>query len=103
MALGDLYNHLLRLTENIDLGRDILSSIMEAQVNVVNNRLSKTMQTLTVVSTILMSCSLIAGIYGMNFERMPELRQPWGYPMALGMMLFASLGLLAVFRKFRWI
>lgn len=90
----DVYNHVLRVSDNIDLGRDILTSIMDAQLAVVSNRLNEVMRVLTVVSTLLMVCSLVAGIYGMNFTHMPELDKAWGYP--------ASLGLMAVLSLFAW-
>ncbi len=99
----DLYNHCLRLAENIDLGRDILSSIMDAQLSIISNRLNEVMRTLTVVSTMLMISSLIAGIYGMNFKHMPELDWKLGYPMAIGLMVVGSVVALAIFRKRRWL
>ncbi|MCW5936305.1 MAG: magnesium/cobalt transporter CorA [Fimbriimonadaceae bacterium] len=99
LAFNDVYNHCMRLSENIDLGRDILTSIMDAQIGLVSNRLNEVMRTLTVVSTLLMVSSLIAGIYGMNFQYMPELQLRYGYPLALVSMVVASLVVIAVFKR----
>lgn len=95
----DVYNHILRVSDNIDLGRDILTSIMDAQLTVVSNRLNEVMRVLTVVSTLLMISSLVAGIYGMNFATMPELHWAYGYPLAIGLMVVLSLIAYGVFKK----
>lgn len=101
--LQDVYDHALRASESIDLGRDLLSTIMDAQLNVVSNRLNEVMRTLTVISTLMMACSLVAGIYGMNFRRMPELDWQWGYPFALGLMALVCAVILYLFRRKDWI
>lgn len=99
----DVYNHTIRLTENIDLARDILSTIMDAQLSVVSNRLNEVMRVLTVISTMLMACSLVAGIYGMNFDSIPELHWKYGYLFAYGLMA-ASCGVIFIlFKKKGWI
>lgn len=99
----DAYDHTLRLLEQVDLHRDILSGALEATLAQVSNRMNQVMKTLTVLSTILMSVTLIAGIYGMNFKRMPELEWEWGYPAALGAMALIAVVLFVVFRRKRWI
>lgn len=95
----DVYNHCLRISENIDLGRDILSSIMDTHLALVSNRLNDVMRVLTVISTVLMVCSLIAGIYGMNFAHMPELQWSFGYPLAILFMVISSALIVWVFRR----
>ncbi|MCX6359690.1 MAG: magnesium/cobalt transporter CorA [Armatimonadetes bacterium] len=100
--LQDVYDHALRLTEQIDLHRDILAGALDAAVAMAGNRMNQVMKTLTVVSTVLMSASLVAGIYGMNFQHMPELAQPYGYPAALSAMAVIALCLLVVFRRLRF-
>jgi magnesium transporter len=100
---NDLLNHCLRVAENADLGRDIVTSIMDAQLGLVSNRLNDVMRTLTVISTLLMVCGLVAGIYGMNFATMPELHWTYGYPFALGTMVVLCLIILWLFRRRRWI
>ena len=100
---SDLLSQCLRVTENADLGRDIVTSIMDAQLGMVSNRLNEVLRTLTVISTILMVCSLIAGIYGMNFTTMPELHWNLGYPFALGTMAFFAISIILIFRRKKWI
>lgn len=98
----DVYDHTLRLAEQVDLHRDILSGAMDALMAQTSNRLNQVMKTLTSVSTILMSVSLISGIYGMNFKNMPELNLTYGYYYALGAMAAVAIGLTIFFRKIDW-
>ncbi|HKG22632.1 MAG TPA: magnesium/cobalt transporter CorA [Blastocatellia bacterium] len=99
----DVYDHLIRVADSIDTLRDMLSSTMDAYLSVTGNRMNMVMKTLTSISTILMSVTLIAGIYGMNFEHMPELRWRYGYVGALAAMLAIGLGVYFYFRKIRWL
>lgn len=98
----DVYDHTLRLVEQVDLHRDILSGAFEAMMAQTNNRLNQVMKTLTGISTILMSAALISGIFGMNFKNMPELTTRYGYYYALGGMLLVAGGLAAYFRRIKW-
>jgi len=98
----DVYDHALRLVEQVDLQRDILSGTLDAVMAQTANRLNKVMKTMTGISTILMSSALIAGIYGMNFDNMPELRTHYGYFYTLGAMAAVSLGLALFFRRIKW-
>jgi magnesium transporter len=98
----DVYDHALRLVEQVDLQRDILSGTLDAVMAQTANRLNKVMKTMTGISTILMSAALIAGIYGMNFENMPELRTRYGYFFTLAGMAALSLGLVMFFRRIKW-
>lgn len=100
--LQDVYDHLVRVTDTIDTYRDLLSSALDSYLSLQSNQLNQLIKTLTLSSIILMSCSLIAGIYGMNFHYMPELTWPLGYLFALGMMLTVGLGLVLVFRSRKW-
>ncbi len=99
----DVYDHVLRVLEHIDLNRDLLASVLDANLNTVSNRLNQIMRVLTVASVVLMSMALVAGIYGMNFKFMPELGWRSGYPLALGAMLAIGLLELWVFRKMKWL
>jgi magnesium transporter len=99
----DVYDHVLRVTDAIDLYRELLSSALDASMSLTANRLNKVMRTLTASSIILMSMTLIAGIYGMNFDFMPELHWALGYPFALGLMLLIAGSLLALFRHIDWL
>lgn len=99
----DVYDHLIRVADSIDTLRDMISSTMDAYLSVSGNRMNMVMKTLTSISTILMSVTLIAGIYGMNFEIMPELKWRYGYVGALAAMLAVGLAVYYYFRKIRWL
>ncbi|MGH9175987.1 MAG: magnesium/cobalt transporter CorA, partial [Vicinamibacterales bacterium] len=98
----DVYDHVIRITDTIDAYRDILSSVIDVHLTLVSNRLNQTVRTLTVVSIVLMSLSLMAGIYGMNFEHMPELTWRYGYFAVLGLMVTIGVSLALMFRRIGW-
>ena len=99
----DVFDHLIRVADTIDSLRDMLSSTMDAYLSVSGNRMNKIMKRLTSISTILMSVTLIAGIYGMNFGLMPELRWRYGYVYALLSMVVVGLVLYVYLKKIEWI
>ena len=98
----DVYDHVIRLVEQVDLHRDLLSGAMDAMVAQTSNRLNKVMKTMTAIATILMSIAIIPGIYGMNFENMPELKTHNGYFICLGVMTTLGVSLATYFRKIGW-
>lgn len=100
--LQDVYDHILRVTDTVDTYRDLLSGTLDAYLSAVSNNLNQVMKTLTAVATILMSVSFIAAIYGMNFQDMPELNCPWGYPLTLGLMATVAAGLALFFWRKKW-
>jgi len=99
----DVHDHMMRVVEEIDTLRDLLTGAMEAQLSVTSNQLNITMRVMGAWSIILMSMALVAGIYGMNFKVMPELGWRWGYEWALGLMLALGASLILYFRKRHWI
>lgn len=99
----DVYDHVIRVTDAVDTYRDLLASALEFHLTLASNRLSQVMKTLTASSIILMSMTLIAGIYGMNFDNMPELTWRLGYPWALGLMVLIGASIAALFRRIRWL
>jgi magnesium transporter len=99
----DVHDHLMRVVEELDTLRDLLTGAMEAQLSVTSNQLNITMRLMAAWSIILMGITLVAGIYGMNFEFMPELHWRWGYEWALGMMLLLGASLYAWFKHERWL
>jgi magnesium transporter len=99
----DVFDHIIRVADTIDTLRDMLSSTMDAYLSVQGNRMNIIMKRLTSMATILMSVTLIAGIYGMNFERMPELGWKYGYIFALVWMLVVGVGLYVYFKKRKWL
>jgi magnesium transporter len=98
----DLYDHLLRVLDALDLYRDLVASALDANLSVTNNSLNAVMKRLTAFTVLLMVPTLIAGIYGMNFDNMPELRQPYGYFIALGAMALSIVAIGAYFRARDW-
>ena len=99
----DVYDHILRVTDAVDTARDLLSSALDAHVSMTTFRLNEVVKRLTASSIILMTVTLVAGVYGMNFEHMPELDWAYGYPFALGLMLVLAAGLVALFRRIDWL
>lgn len=99
----DVFDHLIRVADTIDTLRDMLGSTMDAYLSVSGNRMNQVMKRLTSISTILMSVTLIAGIYGMNFDRIPELKWRFGYVFALLSMVAVGLALYAYLKKVKWI
>ena len=98
----DLYDHLVRVLDQLDLQRDLLASALEANLSVTSNNLNAVMKRLTAFTVILMGPTLIAGIYGMNFHFMPELSWPLGYAFALGVMAFVMAGAAIFFKRRDW-
>jgi magnesium transporter len=98
----DVYDHLARLTDTLDLYRDQLAGTMDANLSLASNELNRVMRTLTACSIILMSAALITGIYGMNFDIIPELHWRFGYLWALGLIALVSLVLWRYFKHLKW-
>jgi magnesium transporter len=99
----DVYDHLARLANLAESTRDLAGSTIETHLALVNNRMNEIMKILTIMSSIFIPLSFIAGIYGMNFEHMPELSWRWGYPMIWGVFALVAGGLLLFFRRRKWI
>jgi len=107
--LRDVTDHLVFLAEMVETYRDVLNGLMDLSFSGATARMNDVMKVLTIIATIFIPLSFIAGLYGMNFDReagpmnMPELGWAWGYPLALVIMLLVAGGLVAFFRKRRWI
>ena len=98
----DLYDHLVRVLDQVDIYRDLLAAVLDARLTVASNSLNAIMKRLTAFTVVLMVPTLIAGIYGMNFDLMPELRWPLGYPLALVVMATAVVISVTYFRRKGW-
>jgi len=103
LYLRDLADHVTQILDSIDNYRDLLAGVEALYQAEVSNRLNNVMRLLTIISTIFIPLSFIAGVYGMNFDNMPELRWKYGYFMVLGFMATASLGMLVYFRRNKWL
>lgn len=99
----DVYDHTVRVLDSLDTYRDLLGSALDTYLSIVSNDVSLTVKRMTAVTAILMVNGLVAGIYGMNFDGMPELKWEYGYAWALGLMVAATLALWIVFKRIRWL
>jgi magnesium transporter len=103
MYLRDVYDHTIQVIDTIETFRDMTASMLDIYLSSISNQMTAVMKVLTIITTIFMPLSFIAGIYGMNFEHMPELNWRWGYPFALGVMLALGLGMVWFFRRQKWL
>lgn len=99
----DVYDHLLRVIDSVDLTRDMLAGVLDANLSMVSYNLNVVVKRLTSSSIILMSVTLVAGIYGMNFVNMPELQWHLGYLFALGLMVVIGAVEFLVFKRIDWL
>lgn len=103
LFLRDVYDHTIQVIDTIEIFRDVLTGMLDVYLSSVSNRLNAVMKILTILSTIFMPLTFIAGVYGMNFRYMPELEWPWGYPMAWAVMLFTAVLMLGFFKLKKWL
>lgn len=101
--LRDVYDHNMQLIESLDASRDMVLSMMDIYLSFQSNRMNQQMRVLTVITIIFMPLTVITGIYGMNFDNMPELHWHYGYFMVLGVMLCIIIGLLIFFSRRKWL
>jgi len=107
--LRDCYDHTIQIMDIIETYREISSGLMDIYLSSISNRMNEVMKVLTIIATIFIPLTFVAGIYGMNFNpdksplNMPELNSYWGYPMALGVMAIIAVGLVFYFRKKKWL
>ncbi len=101
--LRDVHDHVVQLLDLLENYREMTSSLLDLHLSSVNHRLNEVMKLLTVISTIFIPLTFVAGVYGMNFDWMPELRVWWGYPLCLGVMLVTGLCMLRWFKKRGWV
>lgn len=99
----DVYDHTVRALDDIENYREILTGLLDVNLSVTSNHLNDVIKVLTVFSTIFMPLTLIASIYGMNFDVMPELHWNWGYLMVLIVMAVVSLYMYFIFKKRKWV
>lgn len=99
----DVYDHIVRVAELSDSQRETAASLFDTHLSMQSQRLNEVMKVLTMFSTVILPMTLIAGVYGMNFDHMPELRWPFGYPTALAAMTLVGVGAVAFFRRKGWL
>jgi magnesium transporter len=101
--LRDIYDHTIQVIDSVEAFRDILSSMVDVYLSSLSNRMNDIMKVLTVIATIFIPLTFIAGVYGMNFEDMPELRWRWGYPAVLLGMTLVGVVMFTYFKKRKWV
>jgi magnesium transporter len=101
--LRDTTDHCAQLLDVLDSNRELINGLLNTYLSIASNRTNEVMKVLTIMASIFIPLTFVAGIYGMNFDHMPELHSRWGYPAALIMMLVASGILLLYFRHRGWI
>lgn len=101
--LRDIYDHTIQVIDSVEDFRDILSSMIDVYLSSISNRMNDIMKVLTVIATIFIPLTFIAGVYGMNFEYMPELHSQWGYPAVMLFMAILGSTMFIYFKKKRWV
>ena len=101
--LRDVYDHTIQVMDSVETFREMLSGMLDIYLSSVSNRMNEVMKVLTVIATIFIPLTFLAGIYGMNFRHMPELELPWSYPAILTLMFTVAILMVVYFRRKKWI
>lgn len=101
--LRDVYDHTIQVMETIETFRDLLAGLQDLYLSSVSNKMNEVMKVLTIIATIFIPITFVAGIYGMNFKNMPELEWGWGYPFAWFLILCISLIMVVYFKTKKWL
>lgn len=99
----DIYDHLIQVSENIEVYREMIGSLMDMYMTTISNKMNEVMKVLTIMASIFIPLTFIAGIYGMNFNYMPELQFKYGYFIIWGIMIFIFLSMLLYFKRKKWL
>ncbi|WP_286878897.1 magnesium/cobalt transporter CorA, partial [Methanoculleus sp. UBA413] len=99
----DVYDHTIEVAETVETYREMMSGTLDVYLSSQSSRMNEIMKVLTIIATIFIPLTFIAGVYGMNFAYMPEISHPWGYPLALASMAAVAGVMLLYFRKRGWI
>lgn len=99
----DIYDHLIQVSENIDINREMVWSLMDMYMSSISNRMNEVMKVLTIMASIFIPLTFIAGVYGMNFQHMPELHYKYGYFIVWAIMIIIFVGLLYYFKRKNWL
>lgn len=103
MYLRDVYDHTVQVMDAVETYRDMLATMFDQYLSAVSNRMNEIMKVLTIIATIFMPLTFIVGVYGMNFQMMPELSSPYGYPGVLIVCLVIAMYMINAFRKKDWL
>jgi magnesium transporter len=103
LYLRDVYDHTIQVIDTLESLRDILGGMLDLYLSTISNKMNEVIKVLTIIATIFIPLTFIAGIYGMNFKYMPELEWHWGYFMVWGIMVLVVLVMVVYFRKKAWL
>jgi magnesium transporter len=103
LFLRDLYDHTIRVIDTVETFRDLLSGMMDIYLSSVSNRMNEIMKVLTIITTIFIPLSFIAGVYGMNFDNMPELQWHYSYYILWIVMISIAVGMVFYFKRRKWL
>jgi magnesium transporter len=101
--LRDVYDHAIRIIEILESFHEIVSGLMDVYLTSISNRMNNVMKVLTIIATIFIPLTFIAGVYGMNFQHMPELAWRWSYPAVWGLMVLVIIGMVIFFKRRKWL
>jgi len=99
----DVFDHVMRVTEGMESNRDLVTGLLDIYISSISNRMNEVMKVLTIFASIFIPLTFVAGIYGMNFEFMPELKWRWSYPIIWVAFIMISVGLMLYFRRKKWL
>ena len=103
LFLGDVYDHVVQVMDTIESYRDLLSGMLDLYLSMASNRMNEVMKVLTIIATIFIPVTFVAGIYGMNFKNMPELEWPFGYALAWFIIIAIAVAMLFFFKRKKWL
>ena len=101
--LRDVYDHTVAAMDTLETYREMISGLHDTYLSGLSNRMNEVMKVLTIIATLFIPVTFIAGVYGMNFEHMPELAKPWAYPAVLTLMAGVIVTMLIYFRRKKWL
>jgi magnesium transporter len=101
-SLRDVYDHTIQVIDTIETFRDMVSGMLDIYLSSISNRMNEIMKVLTIITTVFIPLSFVAGLYGMNFQYMPEISWKWGYPFVLALMAGVTAWMMWFFRRRKW-
>jgi magnesium transporter len=99
----DLYDHIIQVMDTAEIYRDLLSGMLDIYLSSISNRMNEVMKVLTIISTLFIPLTFLAGLYGMNFKYIPELEWHWGYFAVLIVMAATAVFMLIFFKRKKWL
>jgi magnesium transporter len=100
--LRDVYDHIIQVIDTIETYRDMIAGMLDVYLSSLSYRMNEVMKVLTIIATIFIPLTFLAGVWGMNFDVMPELRWQWGYAFAWSVMLIVGIVMLIAFKRRKW-